>query len=56
MTDETIKLVGERSAGMAIANLELIIQTASRKASKAGTELTDEHLIEAYESHPLPDV
>ena len=55
VTDETIKLIGERSAGMAIANLELIIQTASRRTNKAGTELTDEHLIEAFECHPLPD-
>ncbi len=47
---ETIKLIAERSSGMSIANLESIIETAARQAVKAGCELTDKILEEAFET------
>lgn len=55
ITDETIHQIVDRSAGMTIANLELIIETATRRAAEADTELTSELLLEALESHPMPD-
>ncbi len=55
VTDETITEVANRSAGMAIANLELIIETAGRRAAEAQTDLTGELLLEALKSHPMPD-
>jgi len=50
VSDSMIRLIGERSIGMTIANLELIIENAIRNAVKAGGELSDELLDEALET------
>lgn len=50
VSDDTIKLIAERSAGMSIANLESIMETAARNAVKAGMELTDKIFEEAFET------
>jgi ATP-dependent metalloprotease FtsH len=49
ITEEMMRLVAERSAGMSIANLEAMIETAARTAATAGEELSDHHLEEALE-------
>jgi len=50
VSKEMIKNIAERSPGMSIANLESIVETASREAVKAEGTLTDKILEEAYES------
>ncbi len=50
VSDAVIKLIAERSAGMSIAHLESVIETAARSAVKKGTELTDGLLEEAFET------
>jgi ATP-dependent metalloprotease FtsH len=50
VSDETIKLIAERSSGMSIANLESIIETAARSAAKANEGLNGRLLEEAFEA------
>ena len=50
VSEEIIKLIAERSAGMSIANLESIIETAARSAVKACGEITDKLFEEAFET------
>jgi len=48
--EQIIRVVAERSSGMSIANLELIVETAARNAAKSTGELTGTLLEEAFES------
>lgn len=50
ISNETIKLISDRSTGMSIANLESVIETAARHAAKLGSDLTGELLEEAFET------
>lgn len=50
VSDETIKLITERSPGMSIADLESVIELAARNAVKQGRGLTDAFLEEALEA------
>ena len=50
VNEQTIKLIAERSAGMSIANLEAVIETAGREAVRAGSDLTSKLLEEAFET------
>ncbi len=50
ITSDTVKLIAERSAGMSIADLESILEAATRNAVKEGLEITDKHLEEALEN------
>ena len=50
VSEEIIDLITERSPGMSVANLELIIETAARNAAKTGGDLTGKLLEEAFES------
>lgn len=50
VSDKMIRLIGERSTGMTIANLESIIETAARKAVKSDGNLTDKMLEDALET------
>ncbi|MFC1569380.1 AAA family ATPase [bacterium] len=49
ITKNGIKLIAERSAGMSIAKLEIIIETAARNAAREGKLLSDKMLEEAFE-------
>lgn len=50
VSDRIIALVGERSTGMSIANLESIVEAAARAAAKSGGPLTDQLLEDALET------
>ncbi|MFQ5751227.1 MAG: AAA family ATPase [bacterium] len=50
ITENGMKLIAERSPGMSIANLELIIETAARNSAKEGKQLTDQALEDAFET------
>jgi len=50
VSEEIINLIAERSAGMSIADLESIIEAAARNSVKAGEEMTDKLLEEAFET------
>jgi cell division protease FtsH len=50
VSDETIKAIAERSSGMSISNLEMMIETATRNAVKADGELSNKLLEEAFET------
>lgn len=50
LTEDIITLVAERSTGMSIANLEMIIETAARNAAKTDGQLTGELLEDALET------
>lgn len=50
VSEEAVKLIAERSAGMSIANLESIIETAARAAAKEEKDLDDRRLEEAFET------
>ena len=50
VTEEIIDLIAERSPGMSIANLELIIEAAARNAAKSGEDLSGKLLEEAFEA------
>jgi len=50
ITENGMKLIAERSSGMSIANLELIIETAARNSAKQGKELNDQALEDAFET------
>ena len=47
VSQATIDLLGEKSIGMTIANLEQVLEFAGREAVKKNTEITDELLLEA---------
>jgi cell division protease FtsH len=46
----TIEVLAEKSAGMSIANLETVIETATRRALERSVEITDELLIEVFDT------
>lgn len=50
VTEATIALLAEKSAGMSIANLEQVIEAASRNALKKNSELDDNLLIDAMDT------
>ncbi len=50
VSDGTIDLLAEKSAGMSIANLEQVIETAGREALKKGGEITDDMLVEVLDT------
>ncbi|HNQ87735.1 MAG TPA: AAA family ATPase [Verrucomicrobiota bacterium] len=50
VTDTMIGLIAARSVGMTIAHLEGILETAARNAVKAGADLNDALLEEAFEA------
>lgn len=50
ITPNIIRLLAERSAGLAIANLEQIIEAAGRNALKQNGKITDRLLEEAFET------
>lgn len=50
VSQEIIRLIAERSSGMSIANLEAIIEAATRDALKSGSDLTDKLLEAAFET------
>lgn len=52
---EIIRLIAERSSGLSIAALEIIIDTAARQAAKQNEPLTDRLLEEAFESTQFGD-
>jgi ATP-dependent metalloprotease FtsH len=49
VTDAMIQRLSERSAGLSLADLELVLESASRMAAKNNTLITDELLEEAFE-------
>lgn len=49
-SDQGIDRLAERSAGMSVADLELMIEAAARNAAKSETQMSDELLEEAFES------
>ena len=48
--DAVIELLAEKSAGMSIANLEQVIETAGRNALQKNQELTGDLLVEALDT------
>ncbi|MFW6119010.1 MAG: AAA family ATPase [Planctomycetota bacterium] len=50
VSDETIKLIAERSSRMSIARLESVIETAGRQAAQSDGQITDELLENAFET------
>jgi cell division protease FtsH len=50
VSSSTIDLLAEKSIGMSIADIETVIETASRTAIKKDSELTDEILLEAMDT------
>lgn len=50
VSKKILELIAERSAGMSIANLESIIETAARAAVKKNKGLNDQYLEEAFEA------
>ncbi|MDR0750486.1 MAG: AAA family ATPase [Tannerellaceae bacterium] len=49
VTDAMIQRLSERSAGLSLADLELVLESASRMAARKNTLITDELLEEAFE-------
>jgi ATP-dependent metalloprotease FtsH len=49
VTDTMIQRLAERSAGLSLADLELVLESASRMAARKNTLITDELLEEAFE-------
>jgi ATP-dependent metalloprotease FtsH len=50
ISNSAVELLAEKSIGMSIADLETVIETASRKAVQKDSELTDEILLEAMDT------
>ncbi len=50
VSEGAIDLLAEKSAGMSIANLEQVIELASREALTTGVEITDDLLTEALDT------
>jgi ATP-dependent metalloprotease FtsH len=50
VTEETIALLAEKSAGMSIAGLEQVLEAAGRKAAQEDAQLTDDLLLEALDT------
>ncbi|MBN2560504.1 MAG: AAA family ATPase, partial [Phycisphaerae bacterium] len=50
VSEDVVKLIAERSSGMSIANLEMIIETAARNAVRSGEPLNGALLEEALET------
>ena len=55
VAEDTINLIAERSSGMSIATLELIIETATRNAARTNTDLTGDLLMDALDCHPISE-
>ena len=49
-SEGTVDLLAEKSAGMSIANLEQVLETAGREAMKQGVTLSDDILVEAMDT------
>lgn len=50
VSPQTIDLIAQRSAGMTLARLETVLETAARRAAHASVPLSDELLLEAFET------
>jgi ATP-dependent metalloprotease FtsH len=50
VSESAIDLLAEKSVGMSIAGLEMVIETAARMAVRKNTKMTDEILIEALDT------
>ena len=56
VTQGTILSLAERSHGLGIVHLARVIEAAARKALRAGKDLADEHIEEAFETEKFGDV
>jgi len=56
VTTDAIALIAERSLGMTLANLDLIVETAAREAFRARTQLSDALLEAAFETQRFGEV
>lgn len=50
ISEAAIGLMAEKSAGMSIANLEQVLETAGRTALKKGVEITDDLMVEVLDT------
>ena len=50
ISESAINLMAEKSAGMSIANLEQVLETAGRTALKKGVEITDDMMVEVMDT------
>ena len=50
ISESAINLMAEKSAGMSIANLEQVLETAGRTALKKGMEITDDLMVEVLDT------